>query len=81
MSDVALIQGLLIGGPYDNAEVDAPDSFLPVIVAGDPDEYYFRITPQFETGSSKYAWLNKIIAVGIGDRQKAGPIYYVHEIL
>jgi hypothetical protein len=46
-----------------------------------PDEYYFRITPQFETGSSKYAWLNKIIAVGIGDRQKAGPIYYVYEIL
>jgi hypothetical protein len=45
MSDVALIQGLLIGGPFDNAEVDAPDSFLPVIVAGDPDEYYFRKVP------------------------------------
>jgi hypothetical protein len=47
----------------------------------DPAEYYFRITPQFETGSLKYAWLNKIIAVGIGDRQKTGPIYYVYEIL
>ena len=45
MSEVASIQGLLIGGPYDNAEVDAPDSFLPVIVAGEPDEYYFRKVP------------------------------------
>jgi hypothetical protein len=47
----------------------------------DPAEYYFRITPQFETGSLKYTWLNKIIAVGIGDRQNTGPIYYVYEIL
>jgi hypothetical protein len=47
----------------------------------DPAEYYFRITPRFETGSLKYAWLNKIIAVGVGDRQKTAPIYYVYEIL
>ena len=47
----------------------------------DSAEYYFRITPQFETASLKYAWLNKIIAVGIGDRLKTGPIYYVYEIL
>jgi hypothetical protein len=47
----------------------------------DPIEYYFRITPQFETGSSKYSWLNKIIAVGTGHRRQTGPIYYVYEIL
>ena len=47
----------------------------------DPAEYYFRITPQFETGSSKYAWLNKIIAVGTGSRRQTGPIYDVYAIL
>jgi hypothetical protein len=46
----------------------------------DPGEYYFRISPQFETGSSKYAWLNKIIAVGAGHRLPTGPIYYVYEV-
>jgi hypothetical protein len=33
----------------------------------DPHEYYFRITPYFETGSEKYAWLNKICSIGIGE--------------
>jgi hypothetical protein len=47
----------------------------------DPAEYYFRITPQFETASAKYSWLNKIVAVGLGHRLQAGPIYYVYEIL
>jgi hypothetical protein len=47
----------------------------------DPAEYYFRITPRFETGSSKYSWLNKIIAVGIGNRLQTGPVYYIYEIL
>ncbi len=34
----------------------------------DPSEYYFRTTPQFETGASKYIWLNNIIAVCSGMR-------------
>ncbi|MCL4232710.1 MAG: DUF3237 family protein [Dehalococcoidia bacterium] len=29
-------------------------------------ERYFRTTPRFETGSEKYAWLNRILAVGVG---------------
>ena len=33
----------------------------------DPSEYYFRTTPVFETASAKYAWLNRIIAVGVGE--------------
>ena len=49
--------------------------------AVDPAEYYFRITPLFETGSRKYAWLNKIITIGIGHRLPDGPVYYVYEIL
>ena len=49
--------------------------------AVDPSEYYFRVTPQFETASEKYAWLNRLIAVGIGDRKASGPCYRVYKIL
>jgi hypothetical protein len=47
----------------------------------DPSQYYFRITPVFETGSPTYDWLNRIVAVGSGHRQKTGPVYEVYEIL
>jgi hypothetical protein len=47
----------------------------------DPAEYYFRISPTFETGSTQYSWLNQIVAVGIGRRVPEGPIYDVYEIL
>lgn len=47
----------------------------------DPSEYYFRIVPRFETGSSTYGWLNDIVSIGYGDRLDAGPQYTVYEIL
>ena len=47
----------------------------------DASEYYFRINPQFETASSRYAWLNKILAIGNGHRLPSGPIYHVYQIL
>ncbi|MEM9738727.1 MAG: DUF3237 domain-containing protein [Pseudomonadota bacterium] len=31
-----------------------------------PADYYFRTHPVFETGDERYAWLNKIIAIGVG---------------
>jgi hypothetical protein len=46
-----------------------------------PTEYYFRVTPWFETSSEKYDWLNRVIAVAIGHRLPSGPIYNVFEIL
>jgi hypothetical protein len=33
-----------------------------------PSKYYFRTTPQFETGAPQYAWLNNIVAVCSGMR-------------
>ena len=36
--------------------------------AVDPAEYYFRSTPRFEAGDTRYAWLNRILAVGSGAR-------------
>lgn len=47
----------------------------------DPSDYYFRTTPYFETASEKYAWLNRIIAVAMGDRRATGPRYRVYKIL
>lgn len=47
----------------------------------DPADYYFRINPTFETASPKYDWLNRILGIGVGDRQVDGPVYSVFEIL
>ncbi|HLZ20469.1 MAG TPA: DUF3237 domain-containing protein [Smithellaceae bacterium] len=49
--------------------------------AVDPSEIYFRSTPVFETGSEKYGWLNRIIAVGAGRRTSAGIEYAVFAVL
>lgn len=49
--------------------------------AVDPSEYYFRTVPMFETGDERYAWLNGIVAVGLGDRTPRGPMYSVHQVL
>src|SRR5438046_5764882 len=46
-----------------------------------PSEYYFRITPYFETSSEKYDWLNRIVTVAYGARMAGGALYQVFEIL
>ncbi len=47
----------------------------------DPSEYYFRITPRFETGDERYRWLNELVAVGSGHRLAGGPVYEVFQVL
>src|SRR5262252_7556623 len=48
----------------------------------DPSEYYFRVAPMFETGAERYAWLNKILAVGVGERLPPNKVRYdIFEIL
>jgi hypothetical protein len=46
-----------------------------------PREYYFRSAPVFETGDSRYAWLNGVVAVGSAVRLKDEVIldFYVVE--
>jgi Protein of unknown function (DUF3237) len=46
-----------------------------------PSEYYLRIAPFFETASPKYAWLNTIVSIGVGERLPTGARYEVFEIL
>lgn len=47
----------------------------------DPDSYYFRINPMFEAPAGRYAWLNGILAIGVGHRFAHGPVYSVFEVL
>jgi uncharacterized protein DUF3237 len=61
-----------------------PPEVLAALARGetvDPESYYFRTTPRFETGSPKYEFLNRLLAVASGDRKAAGPLYTIHELL
>ena len=85
--DVRLVletdDGALIGMTYRGLRHGPPD-VMQRISAGeavDPASYYFRINPLFETAAPKYDWINRVVAVGIGDRQATGPIYSVFEVL
>ena len=50
-------------------------------IVPDPAATYFRTLPRFETGDERYAWLNAIIAVGMGALRLDGVDYDVFEIL
>jgi hypothetical protein len=51
------------------------------IVYNNPDgTTYWRITPVFETSSTKYGWLNYLLAVGVGSVSKGGVSYEVFAI-
>jgi hypothetical protein len=47
----------------------------------DPASYYFRTVPRFETSAEKYAFLNRIIAVGVGETRPDGAIHRIEEVL
>ena len=75
--------GALIYTTYRGARHGSRD-VMRRIAAGEPvlaDEYYFRTTPYFETGAADYAWLNGIVAVGVGEDRPGGVTYRVHQIL
>jgi hypothetical protein len=47
----------------------------------DPSQYYLRTAPFFETSAPRYAWLNNLVTIGVGERLPNGVIYKVFEIL
>ena len=49
--------------------------------AVDPASYYFRTVPRFETSAEKYAFLNRIITVGVGETRSDGAVHRIDEIL
>ena len=42
---------------------------------------YFRTVLRFETAAPKYAFLNRLLAVGIGEIRSEGPVHIIEEIL
>jgi hypothetical protein len=42
---------------------------------------YFRTSPVFETGDSRYLWLNDLVTVGVGAAIPGGVKYDVFEVL
>jgi hypothetical protein len=72
----------LIGMAYRGIRHGTPDVIARVEKgeAVDPGGYYFRIAPLFETAAIQYAWLNKVVAIGIGYRRADGAIYSIFEV-
>jgi len=77
------IDDALIGMTYRGIRHGTPDVIARVEKgeAVDPGDYYFRIAPLFETATTQYAWLNNVVAVGIGHRRVDGPVYNIFEVL
>lgn len=48
--------------------------------AVDPSEYYLRTAIRFETGDAELAWLEGILAIGIGARAPGEVRYRVYEV-
>lgn len=46
----------------------------------DPEEYYFRTTPIFETASKKYDWLNQKLFISKGIRLPQGVNYSIYTV-
>lgn len=67
-------KGLRHGPPDVIGRLDAGEDV-------DPADYYFRINPLFETAAPNYAWLNGVMAIGVGQRLKSSAIYSLFEIL
>ena len=47
----------------------------------DPALYYFRTVPRFETSAEAYAFLNRIVTIGVGETRPDGAVHRIDEIL
>ena len=47
----------------------------------EPENYYFRATPYFETNSEKYYWLNRICSIASGSVSSEKRFLEVFEVL
>lgn len=78
--------GALILMTYGGRLAAAPEDLEYALDIAKPDapetasRYYLRINPLFETGDERYAWLNRIVAVGTGRTGGGGVAYEVYEV-
>jgi hypothetical protein len=69
---------------YRGVRRPAADEVNARLARGEPvdrSDYYLRIVPFFETAAPQHAWLNQIVAVGMGERIGPNVAYDLCEIL
>lgn len=42
-------------------------------------DYSLAMTAKFESGHADLRWLNDVIAIGVGEQQRTGPVYRIYE--
>ena len=47
----------------------------------DDARHYLRTLPRFETAAPQYDFLNRLLAVGIGEIRPDGPVHIIEELL
>ena len=76
--DHALIYMAFQGMRHGPPDVIASISRKEVV---DPARYYFRTVPRFETSAEAYAFLNRIVTIGVGETRADGAVHRIDEIL
>ena len=69
---------------YSEAICHGPPEVLARLMTGeavDPSLYYFRTCMRFETGDKGLDWLNCVITIARGQREKNAVILDVYEVL
>lgn len=66
-------RGIRTGDPSILAQLDNGEEV-------DPEDYYFRTNPIFETASEKYHWMNNRIFVSNGIRMPEGVSYSIYTV-
>ena len=68
---------------YNRGLRHGPKAVMERLAAGenvDPQDYYFRTIPFFETGDPAYKWLNGIVSVAVGQRLADEVIISFYEV-
>jgi hypothetical protein len=72
---ISMAYGGVVHGPVDVMQTMAKGE------AVDASSYYFRSNPLFETSATKYDWIYRVVAIGVGHRRADGPVYNIFEVL
>lgn len=78
--------GAIIYLRYDGMWRSSPGMLTEVLRPGGgslfrPEEHYLRVFGRFETAATRYAWLNQILALGVGTLVPDGIRYEFLEVL
>lgn len=75
--------GALIFASYRGVITPVDPATVVKVLAGtaEPGEFYYRTAPIFETGDPRYAWLNTLVSVAVGNLSASGVSYDVFGVL